>query len=158
MDGDDPLVDRYMQYLAEDAAGVVSLITRLLEPDTLPVLVHCTVGKDRTGVAIALLLDTLGVLRADIAADYASLPDDVVASMHRLRQMASYGAAADIYPPEAWTAPADAMQRFLANVDQQYGGANSLLREHGVGPDAIRRLTELFIEDNQEGSASHARH
>ncbi|MFC9553503.1 tyrosine-protein phosphatase [Rhodococcus sp. NPDC056960] len=145
MDGDDPLVTRYLKYLAEDAAGVVSLITRLLEPDVLPVLVHCTVGKDRTGVAIALLLDAIGVLRSEIAADYAAAPDDVVASMHRLRQMSSYGAAADLYPPEAWTAPADAMERFLDHVDRRYGGVHALLRDNGIEPYDVRRLAELLI-------------
>jgi hypothetical protein len=145
MDGDDPLVTRYLKYLAEDAAGVVSLISRLLEPDVLPVLVHCTVGKDRTGVAVALLLDAIGVLRADIAADYAAAPDDVVASMRRLRRMSSYGAAADLYPPAAWTAPADVMERFLDNVDQRYGGVHALLRANGIGTDDVRRLTELLI-------------
>ncbi|WP_166997948.1 tyrosine-protein phosphatase [Paramicrobacterium fandaimingii] len=34
------------------------------------VLVHCTAGKDRTGVAIALLLDAVGVPRERIIADY----------------------------------------------------------------------------------------
>ena len=145
MDGDDPLVTRYLKYLAEDAAGVVSLTTRLLEPAVLPVLVHCTVGKDRTGVAVALLLDAIGVLREDIAADYAAAPDDVAVSMRRLRQMASYGPAADLYPPEAWTAPADAMERFLGNVDRRYGGTRNLLQDNGIGPEEIRRLTELLL-------------
>ncbi|WP_256973376.1 tyrosine-protein phosphatase [Rhodococcus sp. NCIMB 12038] len=145
MDGDDPLVTRYLKYLAEDAAGVVSPTIRLLEPAVLPVLVHCIVGKDRTGVAVALLLDAIGVLREDIAADYAAAPDDVAASMRRLRQMASYGSAADLYPPEAWTAPADAIKRFLGDVDQQYGGTLNLLQGNGIGPDEIRRLTELLI-------------
>lgn len=145
MDGDDPLVTRYMKYLAEDAVGVVSLATRLLEPAVLPVLVHCTVGKDRTGVAIALLLDAIGVLREDIAADYAAAPGDIAVSMRRLRQMTSYGPAADLYPPEAWTAPADAMDRFLDNVDRRYGGVHALLRDNGIGHDDVRRLTELLI-------------
>ena len=35
-----------------------------------PILFHCTAGKDRTGVAAALILKTLGVAREDIVADY----------------------------------------------------------------------------------------
>ena len=38
--------------------------------DETPVLFHCTAGKDRTGVAAALILRTLGVSRKDIIADY----------------------------------------------------------------------------------------
>ncbi|MDT2007535.1 tyrosine-protein phosphatase [Rhodococcus opacus] len=145
MPGDDPLVTRYLAYLAQDAAGVVSLISRLLDPAVLPALVHCTVGKDRTGVAVALLLAAIGVRREDIVADYAAAPDDVVASMHRLREMASYGSAADLYPPQVWTAPPDAMERFLDNIDRRYGGVLTLLADNGVGPEAVDRLTALLI-------------
>ena len=35
-----------------------------------PILFHCTAGKDRTGVAAALILRALGVSRADILHDY----------------------------------------------------------------------------------------
>ena len=35
-----------------------------------PVLVHCTAGKDRTGMAIALTHALLGVAKADMLADY----------------------------------------------------------------------------------------
>ena len=35
-------------------------------------LVHCTAGKDRTGVAIALLLDAVGAERDAVVADYAA--------------------------------------------------------------------------------------
>ncbi|MEG1381351.1 MAG: tyrosine-protein phosphatase [Ruthenibacterium sp.] len=35
-----------------------------------PILFHCTAGKDRTGVAAALILRALGVSRADCMADY----------------------------------------------------------------------------------------
>lgn len=145
MPGHDPLVTRYLTYLTEDAAGVVSLIFRLLEPGVLPVLVHCTVGKDRTGVAVALLLDAIGVRREDIVVDYAAAADDVIASMHRLREMASYGAAADLYPPQVWTAPPDAMERFLDNIDHRFGGVLTLLADNGVGPEAVDRLTALLI-------------
>ncbi len=38
--------------------------------DRLPMLQHCSAGKDRTGVGCALLLMALGVSREDVMADY----------------------------------------------------------------------------------------
>jgi protein-tyrosine phosphatase len=39
-------------------------------PQHLPILYHCTAGRDRTGVATVLLLETLRVPRPEIVADY----------------------------------------------------------------------------------------
>jgi len=43
---------------------------RVLVDGELPILVSCTAGKDRTGVAIALVLYALGVHRDEIVQDY----------------------------------------------------------------------------------------
>ena len=40
------------------------------KPGTLPALVHCAHGKDRTGVVVLLLLAACGVEREAIVADY----------------------------------------------------------------------------------------
>lgn len=36
----------------------------------MPILIHCTAGKDRTGLAVALLLELIGVERTYVIADY----------------------------------------------------------------------------------------
>jgi protein-tyrosine phosphatase len=45
-------------------------IVRVLSDGGAPFLIHCTVGKDRTGLIIAVLLDLLGVPRDWILWDY----------------------------------------------------------------------------------------
>lgn len=47
-----------------------AVFTGLFEQDTLPAVVHCTTGKDRTGWASAALLLLLGVDEADVFHDY----------------------------------------------------------------------------------------
>lgn len=51
------------------AAIFRSYFRALIERPT-PLAAHCAAGKDRTGVAVALLLDLLGVSRDDVMEDY----------------------------------------------------------------------------------------
>ncbi|MBB35910.1 MAG: protein tyrosine phosphatase [Hirschia sp.] len=48
----------------------LSSIAQVLLSGSVPVLLNCTAGKDRTGVAIALLLEIAGVSREVIMQDY----------------------------------------------------------------------------------------
>jgi protein-tyrosine phosphatase len=69
-----------MDYYAEIpwlfAAQYRNLFRHLVEGD-VPIVVSCTAGKDRTGVAIALVLYALGVPREQIVEDYC-LSDKMV--------------------------------------------------------------------------------
>ena len=56
---------------AFSAAPQYSELFTELENDRLPLLYHCTAGKDRTGVFSALLLLTLGVPEKTVLEDYA---------------------------------------------------------------------------------------
>lgn len=46
------------------------LFNKILNEDAMPVLIHCTADKDRTGFIVALLLLALGINRATVEADY----------------------------------------------------------------------------------------
>ena len=65
--------EMYQSMLKEEfihnTKNVILSILKLEEKD-FPLLIHCTEGKDRTGVVIALLLMILGVDRKDIKKDY----------------------------------------------------------------------------------------
>jgi protein-tyrosine phosphatase len=71
----DSMLDLYRalpHWMAPRIRGFLECLTT----DRVPVLVHCAAGKDRTGVAIAVLLATLGVARETILEDYL-LTNDV---------------------------------------------------------------------------------
>ncbi|MFD4250025.1 tyrosine-protein phosphatase [Amycolatopsis thermoflava] len=146
MTGDDPVVATYLRYLDEEPRTFAAVAEELARPGTAPALVHCTVGKDRTGVMIALLLAAVGVPVEEIAAEYARGADEVPAAMERLRGMTSYGDAVDVYPPQTWVVEADTISRFLHAVDDRHGGARAFLAAHGRVPHLLEQLEDLLVE------------
>lgn len=98
------------------------------------VLVHCTAGKDRTGVAIALILDAVGVERSAIVADYAVSGSNLAGPWadRMLGMVAQLGAP---LTPQLTTliagSPASAIEEALAWVDD-HGGSAAYLRSGGL--------------------------
>jgi protein-tyrosine phosphatase len=73
-----PTPDQLKQWLTKIYGGFAvtnapqyAEVFKQLEQDHLPLLYHCTAGKDRTGVFSAILLLTLGVPEKTVLADYA---------------------------------------------------------------------------------------
>jgi protein-tyrosine phosphatase len=61
----------YRHMIDDCGAAIAGAIGRLCGDGALPGLVHCTAGKDRTGLVVALVLEVIGVPDEIIAADYA---------------------------------------------------------------------------------------
>lgn len=101
------------------------------------VLIHCEVGKDRTGLMTMLLLDLVGTPRADIAADYAltavglaSLFADLVAKNPDRRARIE---------EEARCRP-EIAQAILERLGSRYGGAEGYLLGAGLAAHTLDRL------------------
>src|ERR1700744_6043662 len=60
--------DSYRGYVRLNTHSFRELFARLIE-DSAPLVIHCTAGKDRTGFAVALLLNALGVSEHVISED-----------------------------------------------------------------------------------------
>lgn len=60
----------YQAYATEKLPQYRALFDLLLQPGRLPLLFHCSAGKDRTGFGAALLLLALGVPRDVVVQDY----------------------------------------------------------------------------------------
>ncbi|WP_214364940.1 tyrosine-protein phosphatase [Pseudonocardia sp. H11422] len=145
MDPDDPMVSTYLNYVDASPEAVTGVVAERAAADG-PTLVHCSVGRDRTGVAVAVVLEALGVPREEVVAEYAADPAGARAGMERLRTMATYGEAVAAFPPAAYETDPESMRRFLAVLDDRYGGVTGMLAAHGVGPDVVGRLRDRLLE------------
>ncbi|WP_051208898.1 tyrosine-protein phosphatase [Propionicicella superfundia] len=131
------LGDMYISML-DGGATVFAETARLVadpgDGENTGVLVHCTAGKDRTGIATALLLEAAGADRAAVVADYASSQARLAGpwAESTMDMLASLGVPRTPALIELATGtPAAAIEQALAWVDAR-GGAAAYLRTGGL--------------------------
>lgn len=136
-----------LSHAAADFAAIATLIANPPNPQRPAVLVHCTAGKDRTGVAVAVLLDAIGVERSAIVADYTATQKELSGAWAEgiLAMIPQLGIPVTPEIAEIATgAPAAAIERALAWVDDA-GGARAYLAGGGLDADAFAKLREAMV-------------
>ncbi|WP_102509602.1 tyrosine-protein phosphatase [Sanguibacter massiliensis] len=113
------------------------------------VLVHCTAGKDRTGLTVALALRAVGVARDDVIANYAETEARLRgpwldAKLELLRRFV--GDDAESYTEVLVTSPAEVLEEFLDTVeDGSREATRPYLRAHGMSDDDLARLERRLL-------------
>ncbi|MFJ5955977.1 tyrosine-protein phosphatase [Paenarthrobacter sp. NPDC092416] len=110
-------------------------------------LVHCSLGKDRTGVVSALALLAAGASEDDVVKDYTAttvnLPDmlQVMAETWRLHVPST---PAQYFSPELMVlqSPEAAIRHFLASFAREFGDARDFLREAGLTSVEVSALRD----------------
>lgn len=140
------LSDGYVELLELGAVAFAEAFRRIAEPGGSPVLVHCAIGKDRTGVLCALLLDAAGVEREDIAADYGRSGERMAPIIERwLTERASETMNEQLAAFTAMAVP-ETMERVLDHLDERWGGAASYFAEHGVDPALLAAWRDRLLD------------
>lgn len=136
----------YGQMILKGAPAFKQLMETITSGDALPVVVHCAAGRDRTAVAIALILGALGVPDDDIAEDYHLSGTLLQADSVRLAIDArSHEISVEAMARVVATKP-ETMLRFLAEVRQRHGSMTKALAEIGIGPQTIEALRAGLLE------------
>jgi protein-tyrosine phosphatase len=138
----------YESIVVEHGAVVASALRLIAAADAGSVLVHCTAGKDRTGIVIALALRAVGVSTDVVIADYArsesNLAGEWLESMVALT--ARFGIADT---PELRTimgsTPAEVMAGLLELIDAKYGSVTEYLAAQGFTADEVRQLDAKLV-------------
>lgn len=141
-----PVVEALMQELYrglvnDQAHRFAALFEHLLQSDA-PLVMHCTAGKDRTGVAAALILLALGVPREVVVADY------LLSNEHYSRPPPS--TTGDL-PADAlavvWTVRAGFLHAALQAIDNDHGGVDRYLQGRlGLSDVARSELAARYLQ------------
>ena len=135
---DSAAIDRRAEQIAAMARAVANAVPG-------GVLIHCLAGKDRTGIAVAMLLALVGVSEADIAEDYSLTVPNLAAEL---------AAALDAAPDDeararlvrSYDASAETMLATLAHLRTRHGGAEAYLTLAGLSDADIARIRARLLE------------
>lgn len=138
----DDVADSYIEMLSDSGNQFANFLELTADLDCWPLLFHCTAGKDRTGIAAALILELCGVERGLVLDDY-ELTNSLRSErrIEQLRQsLEAAGADVEAIRP-ALSAPRDAMARTLDYLDKTHGGVEKfVVNELHIDPDNVTLL------------------
>jgi protein-tyrosine phosphatase len=130
----------YRHLLDARAPQLVEVIRALLEPDGLPAVVGCAAGKDRTGVAVALILAAVGVRPAIVVEDYV-MSAAAFATRGDDRHLVDWRSG-----PVEVDCPPEHMLSALEHLDERHGGPAALLRRNGLSEFELEALVDRLTE------------
>lgn len=155
--GAEALMREFYAELPRTMAHVFGELLVRISQGAFPCIIHCSAGKDRTGMAVALLLAALGCGREAIVADYAAsaharrIEGAMVRSVVRDESVARFRAR---YPADALAVMTDARPDFILSaldaIDRDWGGMAPYLDGIGVTAPVVARLRADLLE-NMEG-------
>jgi protein-tyrosine phosphatase len=136
---------RYFSVLEDGKHVWREVIQIILNPDSYPILAHCTAGKDRTGITAALILDLVGVDRDTISEDYAMSSASVNQLYEYLVQAGRKPRGAPESAKSNMITHRKYMDDFLELLYQKYGDAEGYIKNLGFGDDDIARIRGFLI-------------
>ena len=138
----------YRQVVDDSAWTLATAVSVIADSGTSPVLVHCTAGKDRTGIVVALALEAAGVDRTAIVADYTQSALNLDGTWINAAMSAMVSRGVPISPrlfEALGGSPDHAMSGLLAGLDADYGSVVGYLMAHGFLEESVDMLREKLV-------------
>jgi protein-tyrosine phosphatase len=125
--------------------NIAVIVKAIAESPAGRVVLHCSAGKDRTGLMTALVLSTIGVSKHDIAEDYALTDVFLQASYDQeLSQITNLEERQKT--AEDLKAKPEYMLETLDFIEQAYGSTSAYLQNCGVSPETLEKLKSRLTE------------
>ncbi|CEP07690.1 hypothetical protein [Parasitella parasitica] len=130
----------YKEFATYCQAEIREALMVFTKPQNYPIEIHCTQGKDRTGMVSALILSIAGVPQDIIVSDYAKtqkglapIYDDMLEEVRRSGLSEDFAQA----PPQN-------MRDLLDFLNKEYGSIDNYLDVIGFGKDLRDRVRSVI--------------
>lgn len=138
-------------WLTHAKSEIIEALRVFTDSERFPITVCCSLGKDRTGLIIALLQSIAGVVRSDVLDDYCRSEELIAPSAQKLGpRLDKMGLDSKIF----LSTPRSVMEDTLNWLDSQPGGLSGWLEENGLSADeqaAIRHNLLIPILNSRNG-------
>jgi protein-tyrosine phosphatase len=135
----DAMQTTYRDFVKSDSHRFAELFDHMLtKPE--PLLFHCTAGKDRTGLAAALILSALGVSEKDIWQDYL-----LTNQLYKRNSAGASNLSPDVLKI-VWEVQASFLQSSLDVIQQDHGSMHNYLSQQlKLSPAALHKLRATYL-------------
>jgi protein tyrosine/serine phosphatase len=140
------LATQYQDMVADAASVIARVLSVLAERQAHPVIVHCTAGKDRTGVLVAVLLGLLGVPDDVIVEDYALSAGAMAALRGKLIERYPEGKDLIEQAEELFSAAPSNIRSLLTHIERNYGSIEGYAASAGVTAETVAALRSSLLE------------
>ncbi|GAA1790981.1 tyrosine-protein phosphatase [Agromyces lapidis] len=139
----------YERIVTQHASVVVSAMREIASAGDRAVVVHCTAGKDRTGIVVALTLMAIGVDRESVIDDYSRTEANLAGEwLEEMVEMIGRYGVPDT--PELRTlmggSPREAIEGVLDTVERAHGSTREYLLAAGLQLGELAALETLLVE------------
>ncbi len=143
------LAELYRHMIDERTERLTGALRLIVDAPEGGVLVHCTAGKDRTGLVVAAALLAVGVERDQVVADYAASGDNLAGEWSQRILAATaerFGDLSSAVQELLLASPADALEATLDHIDARFGGIVPMLSAYGFTETELARLRARLLD------------
>jgi protein-tyrosine phosphatase len=140
----------YYHYIAfEQTARIREVITLLAGEQGLPAVIHCTAGKDRTGILVALIQWLAGARYEAVMEDYLRTNDSFALRLEKFIRVMRVLTLAQVSPERMrliLMAHPDFLDEVHGTLMKRYGSVETYLHEAcGIEQDTLRKLKDRLL-------------
>ncbi len=147
----DFLEEGYRDFTSSFKSEVQQFFSILLDDNNLPIVFHCSAGKDRTGSLAALLLLALGVSKHDVIQDYMETNNRIEVDKTASLILEHFKSSPEIklpHPEESLVAlkmllgvKQNWIEMFLCGIESNFGSiTNYLVDELQIDVDKLKQI------------------
>jgi hypothetical protein len=142
--GPGPSPRRYFHYLQIGGDRLARAFELFADEANYPVLVHCTAGKDRTGVLVGMIMDVLGCNDGDIAHEYGLSDGSIDRLIAYLRASGRQLEGTEDEIRARLATPPERMAGFIELLREHHTSAGHFFQSQGVPASAIASVRALL--------------